>query len=81
MQEPGVRRPASWRCSAPASLAQVSHSPISTLLRVRTPMQSAVQGENLDQVLSWQSSWQGRWQSCVSGGMVLTTFRQASTSA
>lgn len=37
-------------------LGNGSHSPISTLLRVLTPMQSAVQGENLDQLLSWQSS-------------------------
>lgn len=37
-------------------LGQEPNSPISTLLRVLTPMQSAVQGENLDQLLSWQSS-------------------------
>lgn len=62
-------------------LAREPHAPISTLLRVRTPMQSAVQGENLDQLLSWQSSWQGSWQGCVRGGMALANFRQASMSA
>lgn len=33
--------------------------PMSALFLMRTPTQSTVQEENLDQLVSWQSSWQG----------------------
>lgn len=34
-------------------------APISVLFLMRTPTQSTVQEENLDQLVSWQSSWHG----------------------
>lgn len=52
-------------------------SPMSILLRVLTPTQSAAHEENLPQWLSWQSSWQGSWHVCVRGGMGLEYFRHA----
>ncbi len=51
------------------------------LLRVRTPTQSEVQGENLDQLPSWQSSRHGNWQSWLITGMLLANFRHWTTSA
>lgn len=56
-------------------------SPINALFLVRTPTQSAVQDENLDQLVSWQSSWQGSWQCWVMAGMALANFRHSLMSA
>lgn len=55
--------------------------PISALFLVRTPTQSAVQDENLDQLVSWQSSWQGSWHRWVMAGMALANFRHSLMSA
>lgn len=55
--------------------------PINALFLVRTPTQSAVQDENLDQLVSWQSSWQGSWQRWVMAGMALANFRHSLMSA
>lgn len=86
-QDISMDRTATLTCSADCKCTLLSfsspprHLPTSIRLRTLTPTQSAVQGENLDQLLSWQSSWQGSWQSWVRGGMELENFRQASTSA
>lgn len=51
------------------------------LFRDRTPTQSEVQGENLDQLVSWQSSLQGNWQDWLTAGIVLANLRHRATSA
>lgn len=57
------------------------HAPISALFLVRTPTQSAVQDENLDQLVSWQSSWQGSWHRWLMAGTALANFRHSLMSA
>lgn len=55
--------------------------PINVLFLMRTPTQSTVQEENLDQLVSWQSSWQGSWHDWVMLGMASVNSRQSLTSA
>lgn len=55
--------------------------PINALFLMRTPTQSTVQEENLDQLVSWQSSWQGSWHGCVMLGTALVNSRHSATSA
>jgi len=64
-----------------SDICLLTHSPTRVLLRVRTPTQSALQGENLDQLVSWQSSWQGMTHRWVAGGMRRAYRRHSPRSA